>query len=55
MVPADVANAAEVEAAATAVEEAFGPIDVWINNAMVSVFSPVKQMSVDEYDMGAEI
>jgi NADP-dependent 3-hydroxy acid dehydrogenase YdfG len=37
---ADVANAAEVDAAAAALEERFGPIDIWINNAMVSVFSP---------------
>src|SRR5690348_11624099 len=34
--PADVADADQVEAAAQAVEERFGPIDVWINNAMVS-------------------
>src|SRR4051794_2604889 len=43
-IPTDVADAAQVEAAASAVEEAFGPIDVWVNNAMVSVFSPVKEM-----------
>src|SRR4051812_36253872 len=42
---ADVAVADQVEAAAAAVEEAFGPIDVWINNAMCSVFSPVKEMT----------
>jgi NADP-dependent 3-hydroxy acid dehydrogenase YdfG len=44
----DVADAAQVEAAAAATEEAFGPIDVWINNAMVSVFSPVKQLRPEE-------
>src|SRR5215475_876975 len=42
--PTDVAHADEVEAAAAAVEEAFGPIDIWVNNAMASVFSPVKEM-----------
>jgi NAD(P)-dependent dehydrogenase (short-subunit alcohol dehydrogenase family) len=47
--PTDVANADEVEAAAEAVEREFGPIDIWINNAMVSVFSPVKEMTADEY------
>jgi NAD(P)-dependent dehydrogenase (short-subunit alcohol dehydrogenase family) len=47
--PTDVADPAQVEAAAEAVERAFGPIDVWINNAMVSVFSPVKQMRAEEY------
>lgn len=35
---ADVADAARVEAAAAEVEEKLGRIDVWVNNAMVSVF-----------------
>lgn len=39
-VTADVSNWKEVDAAAEAIESALGPIDVWINNAMVSVFSP---------------
>src|SRR3954452_16616127 len=43
VLPTDVADAGRVEAAAAAVESAFGPIDVWVNNAMVSVFSPIKQ------------
>src|SRR5688572_12792645 len=41
VLPLDVANAEAIEAAAARVEEEFGPIDIWINNAMVSVFSPV--------------
>lgn len=49
MVPADVADAEQVEAAATTVEEAFGPIDLWVNNAMVSVFSPAKEMTPAEF------
>src|SRR5262249_48901174 len=49
VLPADVADPAAVEAAATAVEQAFGKIDVWVNNAMVSVFSPIKQMTADEF------
>ena len=49
VLPADVADATRVEAAAGLVEERFGPIDVWINNAMASVFSPVKEMEADEY------
>src|SRR5215208_4311614 len=40
VLPTDVADAEQVEAAAAAVEERFGPIDVWVNNAMTSVFSP---------------
>ena len=47
--PADVADPARIEEAASAVEERFGPIDVWINNAMVSVFSPIAEMTVDDY------
>ena len=49
VVPTDVADADAVEAAAAAVENEFGPIDVWINNAMTSVFSPVKQMTPADY------
>jgi NAD(P)-dependent dehydrogenase (short-subunit alcohol dehydrogenase family) len=47
--PTDVADAAQVEAAAAAVEETFGPIDLWINNAMVTVFSPIKEMEPEEF------
>ncbi|CCF83097.1 SDR family oxidoreductase [Nitrolancea hollandica] len=49
VLPADVADAAQVEAAAAAVEETFGPIDLWINNAMVTVFSPIKEMEPEEF------
>src|SRR5690242_8223558 len=47
--PTDVADPDQIEAAAEAVEKAFGPIDIWINNAMASVFSPVKEMQTEEY------
>lgn len=47
--PTDVAEPDQVEAAAKTVEERFGPIDVWVNNAMVSVLWPVKQMRAEEY------
>ena len=45
VVPTDVADADAVEAAADAVEKHFGPLDVWVNDAMVSVFSPAKEMT----------
>jgi NADP-dependent 3-hydroxy acid dehydrogenase YdfG len=45
----DVADADAVERAAASVEHTWGPIDIWINNAMVSVFSPVKDMTADEF------
>jgi NAD(P)-dependent dehydrogenase (short-subunit alcohol dehydrogenase family) len=47
---ADVAKAEEVEAAAEGVEAAFGPIDVWVNNAMASVFSPIAAMTPEEFE-----
>ena len=40
---ADVADAARMEEAAGAIEDQFGPIDIWINNAMTSVFSPFSE------------
>ncbi|HET9528800.1 MAG TPA: SDR family oxidoreductase [Blastocatellia bacterium] len=49
VLPADVADPEQVEAAAERVERELGPIDIWINNAMVSVFSPVKEMTADEF------
>jgi NAD(P)-dependent dehydrogenase (short-subunit alcohol dehydrogenase family) len=55
VLPTDVPDAAQVEAAAAAVEETFGPLDIWINNAMVSVFSPVKEMTAEEFRRVTEI
>ena len=49
VIPTDVADPDQVERAAVAVEETFGPIDIWINNAMVSVLSPVKDMAAEEF------
>jgi NAD(P)-dependent dehydrogenase (short-subunit alcohol dehydrogenase family) len=45
----DVSDAEAVEAAAAAAEKEFGTLDIWINNAMVSVFSPVKEMKPEEF------
>jgi NAD(P)-dependent dehydrogenase (short-subunit alcohol dehydrogenase family) len=55
VLPTDVADAAQVEAAAEAVEQAFGPIDIWVNNAMVSVFSPIKDMMAAEFQRVTEV
>jgi NAD(P)-dependent dehydrogenase (short-subunit alcohol dehydrogenase family) len=49
VLPADVADAEAVEAAAAAIEERFGPIDIWVNNAMTSVLSPLKEMTPEEF------
>ena len=48
-VSTDVADSEAVEHAAALVEERLGPINIWVNNAMTSVFSPVKQMKPEEY------
>ena len=55
VLPVDVAHADEVEGAADAVEQRFGPVDIWINDAMVSVFSPVKEMTADEFKRVTEV
>jgi NAD(P)-dependent dehydrogenase (short-subunit alcohol dehydrogenase family) len=55
VLPTDVADWQQVEAAAARTEEAFGPIDIWINNAMVSVFSPVMEMQPEEYRRVTEV
>lgn len=54
MLPADVASPDEVEAAET-VEAQLGPIDVWVNNAMVTVFSPFHSISAEEYKRVTEV
>ncbi len=55
VIPLDVADAEAIEQAAETVEREFGPIDTWINNAMVSVFSPVKKMKTEEYKRVTEV
>ncbi len=55
VLPTDVAVPDQVEAAAAATEEAFGPIDVWVNVAMASVFSPIKEMTPDDYKRVTEV
>ncbi len=49
VLPLDVSDADAVDRAASQVEEELGPIDVWVNDAMVSVFSPVKEMEASDY------
>jgi len=54
-IPTDVSDAAAVHAAADTAARKFGHIDIWINNAMVSVFSPVKEMRPEEYKRATEV
>lgn len=53
--PTDVADPAAVDAAAAAVEEAFGAIDIWVNNAMTTVFSWFEEITPDEFRRATEV
>jgi NAD(P)-dependent dehydrogenase (short-subunit alcohol dehydrogenase family) len=55
VIPVDVANADQIEAAAAQVESEFGRIDIWINNAMASVFSPIREMTPEEFRRVTEV
>jgi short-subunit dehydrogenase len=54
-VPADVADAGQVEHAAARVENELGPIDVWVNNAMTTVFAPVAETTPSEFKRATEV
>lgn len=55
VLPADVSDPKQVESAADAVEAKFGLIDIWVNNAMVSVFSPALQTTPQEFQRVTEV
>jgi NAD(P)-dependent dehydrogenase (short-subunit alcohol dehydrogenase family) len=55
VLPTDVADPEQVEAAAQQAEKRLGPIDIWVNNAMTSVFSPIKQMTPEEFKRVTEV
>jgi short-subunit dehydrogenase len=55
MLPLDVADAQAVEEAAARVEAELGAIDVWVNNAMTTVFSPLRDMSAEEFRRVTEV
>ena len=55
IVPADVANSSAVFSAAEQMERTLGPIDIWINDAMVTVFSPLWDISPDEFRRVTEV
>jgi len=55
ILPVDVADAVEVQRAADEVERQLGPIDIRVNNAMTSVFSPIKEMTAEEFKRVTEV
>ncbi|MGW2952492.1 SDR family oxidoreductase [Streptomyces eurythermus] len=52
---ADVADPAQLEAAAEAAEQAFGPVDVWINCAFATVFAPFEEITAEEFKRVTEV
>ena len=55
VLPTDVADEAQVEAAAAAVEQAWGGIDVWVNNAMATVFAQALAISPGDFRRATEV
>jgi len=54
-IPTDVADAAAVEAAAERVETELGPIDVWVNVAMATIFAPLRDITPEEFERGTKV
>ena len=54
-IPTDVADADAVENAASKVEDELGPIDVWVNVAMATVFAPVSKLTAEEFERGTRV
>lgn len=54
-IPTDVADADAVEAAADRTEAVLGPIDIWVNVAMATVFAPVHKLTAAEFERGTKV
>ncbi len=54
-IPTDVADAAAVDAAATRAEEELGPIDIWVNAALATVFAPLHEITPEEYERATKV
>jgi NAD(P)-dependent dehydrogenase (short-subunit alcohol dehydrogenase family) len=55
VLPLDVVDADALDGAAAKIEERFGPLDVWVNNAMATVFAPVRDTTPDEFRRATEV
>src|SRR5437764_4402902 len=55
VLPVDVADHDQVQAAAASVEDGFGPIDVWVNDAMVTVYAEFLDIEPDEWRRATEV
>jgi short-subunit dehydrogenase len=54
-ISADVADAAALDRAADQVEHELGPIDVWVNDAMTTIFAPFDQITPQEFKRATEV
>ncbi|HET6963267.1 MAG TPA: SDR family oxidoreductase [Acidimicrobiales bacterium] len=54
-IPTDVSQYADVDAAAERVESELGPIDVWVNDAMTTVFAPSWQVKPEDFQRAVEV
>ncbi len=55
VLPVDVADAQQVENAAERVEGELGPIDIWVNDAMTTVFAPFLEITPEEFKRATEV
>jgi NADP-dependent 3-hydroxy acid dehydrogenase YdfG len=55
VLPTDVADHEQVESAAEKAEQELGPIDVWVNDAMATVFAPFRQVTPEEFKRATEV
>jgi NADP-dependent 3-hydroxy acid dehydrogenase YdfG len=55
VLPTDVADHRQVDAAAEAVETKLGPIDVWVNDAMATIFAPFLEVEPEEFKRATEV
>jgi NAD(P)-dependent dehydrogenase (short-subunit alcohol dehydrogenase family) len=55
VLPLDVADSDAVDDAAAQIEERFGPLDVWVNNAMATVFAPLRDITPEEFRRATEV
>ena len=53
--PTDVASFEDVDLAASKVEAELGPIDVWVNDAMTTIFSPFADMAPDDFKRAVDV
>lgn len=55
VLPADVADAQQVEEAAERAERELGPMDVWVNDAMTTIFAPFVEITPEEFKRATEV